>query len=292
MNQPPQNHIGDQSLPDWRRPHGVAHGTWQYVNQRSIAVHYDDFVADTPLCTLDERIVQETFPLSPKGSRQTIVDLGCGTGRTAIPLARAGYNVIGVDLSESMLEQLVSKSRQLEDGSETNPIAEIAPGNIQPLRANLVELNCLADQSVDHAVCLFSTLGMINGHANRESMLQHVSRIVRPGGRFVVHVHHRWAALHEPGGWRKLARSWWKSLGRSQADFGDSVYQYRGLEEMFMHRFSRRELTRLLTSCGWKIDYLHLVSIDGASVVKSLRKAGGFIAVVTNTRRSTPGQTD
>jgi SAM-dependent methyltransferase len=32
-----------------------------------------------------------------------VLELGCGTGRVAIPLARAGLNVIGVDLSASML---------------------------------------------------------------------------------------------------------------------------------------------------------------------------------------------
>ena len=32
-----------------------------------------------------------------------LLDLGCGTGNHAIPLARRGYEVTGVDLSEDML---------------------------------------------------------------------------------------------------------------------------------------------------------------------------------------------
>src|SRR5262245_49884815 len=35
----------------------------------------------------------------------TVLELGCGTGRLAIPLARAGASVVGIDRSEPMLER-------------------------------------------------------------------------------------------------------------------------------------------------------------------------------------------
>jgi 2-polyprenyl-3-methyl-5-hydroxy-6-metoxy-1,4-benzoquinol methylase len=34
-----------------------------------------------------------------------ILDIGCGTGRHSIELAKRGYNVTGVDLSDSMLQK-------------------------------------------------------------------------------------------------------------------------------------------------------------------------------------------
>lgn len=40
-----------------------------------------------------------------------ILDIGCGTGRHSIELARRGYPVTGIDLSESMLEKAREKAR-------------------------------------------------------------------------------------------------------------------------------------------------------------------------------------
>jgi len=43
---------------------------------------------------------------------RTILDLGCGTGGHALPLARRGYEVTGVDLSEHMLERARQKAAE------------------------------------------------------------------------------------------------------------------------------------------------------------------------------------
>ena len=40
--------------------------------------------------------------------------------------------------------------------------------DIQGVQANLVELDCIADQSADYVICLFSTLGMIRGREYRQ----------------------------------------------------------------------------------------------------------------------------
>jgi SAM-dependent methyltransferase len=43
------------------------------------------------------------------GVPKSVVDLGCGTGNMAIPLARSGFNVFGIDLSSEMLSVALSK---------------------------------------------------------------------------------------------------------------------------------------------------------------------------------------
>lgn len=41
-----------------------------------------------------------------------IIDIGCGTGRHSVELAKRGYSMTGIDLSESMLEKAKEKAKQ------------------------------------------------------------------------------------------------------------------------------------------------------------------------------------
>jgi SAM-dependent methyltransferase len=253
-------------IPQWRRPRGVSPGTWEYVHQRSIADHYDDFVADTPLCGLDQQILQDAFPGPNQPHSEVILDLGCGSGRTALPLAERGYDVVGVDLSRAMLEIMNRKF-----------MAGCTAGSIFPIQANLVELACFAEQSADHAVCLFSTLGMIHGRVNRRAMLSTLFDLIRPGGIFILHVHHRWAALREHRGPRQLMRSWWDAVRDRDSEFGDHTYAYRGLQSMFMHRFSKHELKQDLRATGWTIDRIDPLAVDGSHINRQTFLPGGFV---------------
>jgi len=45
----------------------------------------------------------------------TILELGCGTGRILIPIAEAGYEVYGLDISKKMLNILISKKNDLPE---------------------------------------------------------------------------------------------------------------------------------------------------------------------------------
>jgi ubiquinone/menaquinone biosynthesis C-methylase UbiE len=94
--------------------------------------------------------------------------------------------VLGVDLSEEMLRVAGEK-------------AAAAGVVVHRLKANLVELDGLRDGGFDYAACLFSTLGMVHGLAERRRVLAHVHRLLKPGGVFVLHVHNRWFNVWSPG---------------------------------------------------------------------------------------------
>jgi ubiquinone/menaquinone biosynthesis C-methylase UbiE len=63
-----------------------------------------------------------------------ILDIGCGAGRNALPLARAGADVIGTDLSEPML--LAARGRD----SDGRLLLALAPMDALPVRDRSIDL--------------------------------------------------------------------------------------------------------------------------------------------------------
>jgi SAM-dependent methyltransferase len=121
------------------------------------------------------------------------------------------------------------------------------------LRANLVELDGVGDATFDCAACLFSTLGMVAGAANRRRVVGHAFRVLRPGGRLVLHVHNRWFNV-----WNGPGRAWLVSdamqamLGRVEA--GDrAMPPHQGVAGLALHLFTRGEAVRLLRGAGFRI---------------------------------------
>ena len=48
-------------------------------------------------------VIEEIFKKECKARPELVLDLGCGTGRMTLELARRGYDMTGIDLSEDML---------------------------------------------------------------------------------------------------------------------------------------------------------------------------------------------
>lgn len=221
--------------PSWQLPPGVSRSLWDYVRSPSIADDYDEYFAFNRLFEYDEEVLAEF--LQPPG---LVADLGCGTGRALLPLVKAGHRGLAVDLSEHMLRVVREKS-------------ELDGLSIACLQANLVELGAVRDDSIDHAICLFSTLGMIRGRENRRQALCHVRRILKPAGRFVLHVHNFWYNLRDPRGPTWLVGNLLTGPFRKDVEVGDKWFPYRGLSSMFLHVYRWRELAADLRATGFHI---------------------------------------
>jgi SAM-dependent methyltransferase len=48
-----------------------------------------------------------------RGVRGELLELGCGTGRISLPLARAGISLVGIDRSQPMIERAIGRARAL-----------------------------------------------------------------------------------------------------------------------------------------------------------------------------------
>jgi SAM-dependent methyltransferase len=191
---------------------------------------YDAAMAESPFASADVRFCETAFA---KPGR--LIDLGCGTGRLCVHFARRGFDCLGIDLSDLML-----------DRARANAAA--AGVTVAFQHANLTDLAGVPDASFDYGACLFSTFGMIRGDSNRWAALTAAARVVKPGGVLVLHAHHRW---FRGLGWRRFRSA---DLAMPQA--------YGGAPLTLRH-FTRRELVRLVSIAGWRVRETIPVGIDG-----------------------------
>lgn len=255
-----------RSLPHWRLPAGVTKGLWDYFQAPHIARDYDEYFRGNSLFEFDEAVLVRHFTRPG-----LVVDLGCGSGRLLVPLARRGFTGLAIDLSPHMLAVVGEKAA-----------AEGLP--IHALLANIAELDCLRDEVADYCICMFSTLGMVRGLANRMRVLDGVRRILKPDGLFVLHVHNRWYNLFSAEGRRWLLTTMTGWLAGHGVEPGDKFFSYRGIPQMYLHVFTRRELRRMLVKAG--LDIVEFIPLDTerrhrlrwAWVAERLR-ANGWIVV-------------
>ena len=103
----------------------------------------------------------------------TVLDLCCGSGRHARPLAQRGYRVTGVDASAAALSAAAAET-----------------GNaVVYLQRDMRNLQGLPG-SFDAAVCLWQSFGSYDAATNAE-VLEQVARKLKPGGRFILDIYHR-----------------------------------------------------------------------------------------------------
>jgi SAM-dependent methyltransferase len=120
-----------------------------------------------------EREVTGAWRLLRLAEGMRVADLGCGDGRHAVPLARRGVRVTGVDWSRPALERMARRAARVE----------VAAGMV---RGDL-RLLPLRDGCADAAMALFSTLGYESDERTLQMMVE-ARRILRAGGRLLVEV--------------------------------------------------------------------------------------------------------
>lgn len=75
-----------------------------------MAYNYEQLYRDTPHALGAPTQVFVDFFATRSGEELRVLDIGCGQGRDAIFIGRAGHSVVGVDLSASGIRDLVATS--------------------------------------------------------------------------------------------------------------------------------------------------------------------------------------
>jgi SAM-dependent methyltransferase len=106
-----------------------------------------------------------------------VLELGCGTGRVSIPLARDGLEVVGVDLAEPML---AVARRRVE--AEPMPVRR----RVRLLRADMRDFR--TDTTFACAIIPASTFAVLLTREDQESTLSSIHACLRQEGRLAFDV--------------------------------------------------------------------------------------------------------
>jgi SAM-dependent methyltransferase len=133
-----------------------------------VAARYDSSSADMFDPEVVDPVVAFLVELAGDGSA---LELGIGTGRIALPLARRGIRVHGIDLSEAMVARLRVKPGAEQIGVTTGDFATTT-----------------VDGRFSVAYLVFNTIMNLTTQEEQILCFQNVAAHLQPGGCFVVEV--------------------------------------------------------------------------------------------------------
>ena len=170
-----------------RKKEGFAKGsqTDQFLIKDGPKV-YDDFYADIYDYLVfnslkDDYEVGEIINKTSPSDKSKILDVGCGTGHHVAGLGAKGLNVIGIDISPSMIKK----------AKENFPDYQFQVGD--GLNGNEFE-----PDTFTHVLCMYFT---VYNMKDRQTFFNNVFKWLMPGGYFIVHIvdRHNFDPILPPG---------------------------------------------------------------------------------------------
>jgi SAM-dependent methyltransferase len=155
----------NRTPPPTAEPADHWHRNWFDQDYLALYRHRDHREADR---FLDRLAVHHGFrPATGEGEPVLVLDLGCGSGRHSLELARRGYHCVGLDWSPELLA--VAHGQDDEGRFLRGDMAR------PPLRP------------VFHWVLnLFTSFGYRQEDGHNEAILARMAALVRPGGRLLI----------------------------------------------------------------------------------------------------------
>jgi SAM-dependent methyltransferase len=196
------------------------------------------------------------------GTRQRVLELGCGTGRLLLPLARAGLAMTGVDRSAPMLSRAAARIRRMPRARRP----AIARGDIRALPFPAAGFGAV--------LAPYGMLQSLLSDRDLDATLAEVHRVLAPGGLLGVDLvpdlrvwseYRRRVQLHGPsgrGGQITLIESVRQDRRRHLTIFDEEFVERRGSRtsrRRFSLTFRTRSMkatTSRLAKAGFVIDGL------------------------------------
>jgi SAM-dependent methyltransferase len=105
------------------------------------------------------------------GPCKTAIDLGAGSGLQTIPLSRAGFNVIAVDFSRSLLDEIAKEKHN---------------GEIRIVEDDILHFISGCKEQAAVIVCMGDTITHLPSVKDVSSMIKDCARLLHKGGKLVI----------------------------------------------------------------------------------------------------------
>ena len=133
-------------------------------------IDYRKIIAWPKRLAREWRFLEKAFGSLPS---RRILDLGCGTGEHARFLAEKGFEVVGVDVSDTMLERA-------REG--------VVPAGVQFLQGDLAHVETVVTGKFGGAICLGNTLVHITSAPVLADLLRGIRKVLLPGAPLIVQI--------------------------------------------------------------------------------------------------------
>ncbi|MBC8500302.1 MAG: class I SAM-dependent methyltransferase [Nanoarchaeota archaeon] len=179
----------------------------------------------------------------------SILDIGCGSGRTTFELAKMGYKVVGIDLTPAMIKSAKEMSKELKIN------ADFRVGDATNFE--------FKNESFDNALFSFNGWDQIPGSNNRLKSFKEIFRVMKSGGYFIFTSHIRvffskWAPfwikqffrmyIMKPIGFKVEEQEWGDRFFRrgKSTDYGT---------DMYIHISSLSEVKNMIEEAGFVLEF-------------------------------------
>lgn len=191
----------------------------------------DVYAKKTELFPQEEKTVRKYFTKN----HGKVLDVGCGAGRTTYPLHKRGLQVVGVDISEWMIQRAKSMF----------PKIDFFVGNACRLK--------FKNEEFDYVLFSFNGIDYIFPEKKRLTALREINRVLKSGGIFVFSSHNSWYSLaSHPYGYFYLLRFlvWNITHAKIFAQYKIDKTRYGDLFTYFTNPLKQK---KQLKTCGFEL---------------------------------------
>jgi SAM-dependent methyltransferase len=198
---------------------------------------------------------------------ERILDVGCGTGRHSLELARRGFDVHGIDISERFIEI----ARGVAD-----PLA-----TFERVDARMMEF----ESNFDAVICLCQgAFGMMTADGEDDAVVAGMAGALQPGGRVALSAFNAYFAVkYHDGAQFDAATGVSHELTEIRSESGD-----RRTVDLWTGCYTPRELRLLMTSHGLAVDSVSSVEPGAYGFAPATVESPEFLAIAHLPTRNMP----